>query len=59
VTYGAEIVTCFAVISEGNYENVNVLPGLLSNGYRCLFTWGVKRPGREDDYAPLSSAEVK
>jgi hypothetical protein len=31
---------------------------LLSNGYKGSFS-GVKRPGREADHSPLSSAEVK
>jgi hypothetical protein len=31
----------------------------LSNGYQGLFPWGVKRPGREADHSPPSSAEVK
>jgi hypothetical protein len=34
-------------------------PNLLSNGYRGLFPWGVKRPGRETDQLPPASAEVK
>jgi hypothetical protein len=34
-------------------------PSLLSNGYQGLFPWGVKRPGREADHSPPSSAEVK
>jgi hypothetical protein len=34
-------------------------PSLLSNGYRGIFLWGVKRPGREADHWPPSSAEVK
>jgi hypothetical protein len=35
-------------------------PSLLSNGYQGLFPWGVKRPGREADHSPQSSAkEVK
>jgi hypothetical protein len=34
-------------------------PTLLSNGYQRLFPWGVKRPGREADNSPPSSAEVK
>jgi hypothetical protein len=32
---------------------------LLSNGYRGLFPRGVKRPGREADHSPPTSAEVK
>jgi hypothetical protein len=32
---------------------------LLSNGYRALFLWGVKRPWREADHLPPTSAEVK
>jgi hypothetical protein len=32
---------------------------VLSNGYQGLISLGVKRPGREDDNSPLSSAEVK
>jgi hypothetical protein len=32
---------------------------LLFNGYRELFPWGLKRPGREADHSPPSSAEVK
>jgi hypothetical protein len=32
---------------------------LLSNGYQGLFRLGVKRPGRESDHSPPSSAEVK
>jgi hypothetical protein len=35
------------------------LPSLLSNGYRGLFPQGVKRPGREADQSPPTSAEVK
>jgi hypothetical protein len=34
-------------------------PSVLSNGYRGLFRWGVKRPGREADHLPPASAEVK
>jgi hypothetical protein len=34
-------------------------PSLLSNGYQQLFPWGLKRPGREGDHSPPSSAEVK
>jgi hypothetical protein len=34
-------------------------PSLLPNGYQGLFPWGVKRPGREADHLPPSSAEVK
>jgi hypothetical protein len=34
-------------------------PSLLSNGYRWRFPPGVKRPGREADHLPPSSAEVK
>jgi hypothetical protein len=33
-------------------------PSLLYNGFRVYFL-GIKRPGREADYSPLSSAEVK
>jgi hypothetical protein len=33
-------------------------PSLLSNGYRGLSP-GVKRPGRESDHSPPTSAEVK
>jgi hypothetical protein len=32
---------------------------LLSNGYRRLFPPGVKRPGRQADRSPPTSAEVK
>jgi hypothetical protein len=32
---------------------------ILSTGYQGLFPWGVKRPGREADDTPPSSAEVK
>jgi hypothetical protein len=32
---------------------------LLSNGYRGLFSPGVKRPGREADHSPLAIVEVK
>jgi hypothetical protein len=34
------------------------LPSLLSNGYRGLFTLRVKRPGREADHSPPSSAGI-
>jgi hypothetical protein len=34
-------------------------PNLLSNEYRLLFPRGVKRPGREADHSPQTSAEVK
>jgi hypothetical protein len=34
-------------------------PSLLSNGYRGLFPRAVKRPGREADHSPPTSAEVK
>jgi hypothetical protein len=34
-------------------------PNLLSNGYRWLFSSGVKRPGREADLSPPTSAKVK
>jgi hypothetical protein len=34
-------------------------PSLLSNGYQGLLSLGVKRPGREADHSPPSSAEVK
>jgi hypothetical protein len=33
-------------------------PSLLSNGYRELFPWKVKRPGLEADHSPPTSAEV-
>jgi hypothetical protein len=33
-------------------------PSLLSNGYRELSV-GVKRPGREADHSPLTTADVK
>lgn len=33
-------------------------PSVLFNGYRSLFSWGVKRPGRDADYLSPSSAEV-
>jgi hypothetical protein len=33
-------------------------PKLLSNGYRGSFP-GVKRPGREPDHSPITSAELK
>jgi hypothetical protein len=32
---------------------------LLSNGYRGLFPLGAKRPGREVDHSPPTSADVK
>jgi hypothetical protein len=32
---------------------------LPSNGYGRLFPQGIKRPEREDDHSPPSSAEVK
>jgi hypothetical protein len=32
---------------------------LLSNGYQGSLSLGVKRPGREADHSPPSSAEVK
>jgi hypothetical protein len=35
------------------------LPSFLSSGYRRLFPGGVKRPGREADNSPPTSAEVK
>jgi hypothetical protein len=34
-------------------------PSLLSNGYRGTLCPGVKRPGREADHSPPTSAEVK
>jgi len=34
-------------------------PSLLSNGYRGLFSWGIKWPGQEADHSPPSNAEVK
>jgi hypothetical protein len=34
-------------------------PSLLSNGYRRLFPWEVKRSEREADHSPKTSAEVK
>jgi hypothetical protein len=34
-------------------------PNLLSNGYRGLFHWGIKRQGREADHSPPTSADVK
>jgi hypothetical protein len=34
-------------------------PSLLSNGYRGLFPWVLKRPVREADHSPPSSAEAK
>jgi hypothetical protein len=34
-------------------------PNLLSYGYRGLLPRGVKRPGREADYSPPTSDEVK
>jgi hypothetical protein len=34
-------------------------PNLLFNGYRGLFSPGVKRPGREAEHSPPTSAEVK
>jgi hypothetical protein len=32
-------------------------PSLLYNGYR-VFSWGRKRPGRDADHLPPSSAEI-
>jgi hypothetical protein len=34
-------------------------PSLLCNGYQRFFPYKVKRPGREADHSPPSSAEVK
>jgi hypothetical protein len=34
-------------------------PNLLSNGYRGALSLRVKRPGRESDHSPPTSAEVK
>jgi hypothetical protein len=34
-------------------------PNLLSNGYRGLFSPGLKGPGREADHSPTASAEVR
>jgi hypothetical protein len=34
-------------------------PSLLSNEYRGSLSLGIKRPGRETDHSPPSSAEVK
>jgi hypothetical protein len=34
-------------------------PSLLSNGYQGALSLGVKRPGREADHSPPSSAEAK
>jgi hypothetical protein len=34
-------------------------PSLLSNGYQGVLSLGVKRPGREADHSPPSSAEVR
>jgi hypothetical protein len=34
-------------------------PSLLYNGYRWTLSPGIKRPGREADYSPQTSAEVK
>jgi hypothetical protein len=34
-------------------------PSLLFNGYQVFFSPGVKRPGREADHSPPTSAEVK
>jgi hypothetical protein len=34
-------------------------PSLLSSGYRELFPWGLKRPGREADHSLPTSAEIK
>jgi hypothetical protein len=34
-------------------------PNLLYNEYRKLFPGGKKRPGREADHSPPTSAEVK
>jgi hypothetical protein len=43
-----------------NFQTDSRAPhSLLSNGYRGLFPLGVKRPGREADHSPPSSAEVK
>jgi hypothetical protein len=36
-----------------------VPPSLLSNGYGAALSWGVKRPGREADHSPPTSAEFK
>jgi hypothetical protein len=36
-----------------------VSPNLLSNEYWGLFPLGVKRPGREADHSPPTSAEIK
>jgi hypothetical protein len=32
---------------------------VLSNGHQGLCLWGIKRPGREADHSPPSTAEVK
>jgi hypothetical protein len=37
----------------------NGTPSLLSNGYRRLFSPGVKQPGREGDHSPPYNAKVK
>jgi hypothetical protein len=34
-------------------------PNLLASGYRRLIPWVVKRPRREADHSPPSTAEVK
>jgi hypothetical protein len=34
-------------------------PNILSNGYQGALSREVKRPGREADYSPQASAEVK
>jgi len=33
-------------------------PNLLSNGYQRFIPWGLKRPGREADNSPPSSASL-
>jgi hypothetical protein len=38
---------------------IHVPHSLLSRGYQELFPWEVKRPEREADHSPQSSAEVK
>jgi hypothetical protein len=44
---------------RGRPERLWGPPSLLSNGYQEGLSLGAKRPGREADHSPPSSAEVK
>jgi hypothetical protein len=49
----------FVLLSTVSRPALGDPPKLISNGYRDIFSKGVKRQGREADHSPPSSAKVK